>query len=113
MNKGRFLIEAHLRTGRPIGELAAAHKVIRSRLYKLLNRYHLEGPAGLEAWSRRLNIPHSYRRSLTGTRSSVCARSCSRRAMTPGPTIRLTHGDPGATTLAVTRTQSLVWPQLD
>lgn len=28
-------------------------------------------------------------------------------------TIRLTHGDPGATTLAVTRTQSLVWPQLD
>ena len=55
MDKGRFLIETHLRTGRPIAELAAAHGVHRSWLYKLLARYRREGDAGLEARSRR---PH-------------------------------------------------------
>jgi transposase InsO family protein len=53
MDKGRFLIEAHLRTGRPIAELAAAHGVHRSWLYKLLARYRREGDAGLEPRSRR------------------------------------------------------------
>jgi transposase InsO family protein len=53
MDKGRFLIETHLRTGRPIAQLAAAHGVHRSWLYKLLKRYRLEGDAGLEARSRR------------------------------------------------------------
>ena len=47
MDKGRFLIETHLRTGRPIAELAAAHGVHRSWLYKLLARYRREGDAGL------------------------------------------------------------------
>ena len=56
MDKGRFLIEIHLRTGRPIGELAEAHGVSRSWLYKLLARYRREGTAGLELRSRR---PHS------------------------------------------------------
>ena len=56
MDKGRFLIETHLRTGRPIAELAQAHGVHRSWLYKLLARYRAEGTAGLEARSRR---PHS------------------------------------------------------
>ena len=53
MDKGRFLIETHLRTGRPIAELAAAHGVSRGWLYKLLRRYRLEGDAGLEPRSRR------------------------------------------------------------
>ena len=53
MDKGRFLIETHLRTGRPIAELARAHDVHRSWLYKLLARYRAEGAAGLEARSRR------------------------------------------------------------
>jgi transposase InsO family protein len=53
MDKGRFLIETHLQTGRPISELAAAHDVSRGWLYKLLKRYRLEGPAGLEPRSRR------------------------------------------------------------
>jgi transposase-like protein len=52
---GRFLIETHLRTGRPIKELAAAHDVSARWLFKLLKRYRLEGPAGLEPRSRR---PH-------------------------------------------------------
>src|ERR1700729_520026 len=55
MELGRFLIETHLRTGRPIKELAAAHGVSASWLFKLLARYRREGPAGLEARSRR---PH-------------------------------------------------------
>ncbi len=55
MDKGRFLIETHLRTGRPIAELAAAHGVHRSWLYKLLARYRAQGEAGLEPRSRR---PH-------------------------------------------------------
>ena len=52
---GRFLIETHLRTGRPIKELAAAHEVSARWLFKLVRRYRLEGPAGLEPRSRR---PH-------------------------------------------------------
>ena len=55
MDMGRFLIETHLRTGRPIKELAAAHEVSAGWLFKLLRRYRLEGPAGLEPRSRR---PH-------------------------------------------------------
>ena len=55
MDKARFLIETHLRTGRPLAELAAAHGVHRSWLYKLLARYHTEGDAGLEPRSKR---PH-------------------------------------------------------
>ena len=53
MDMGRFLIETHLRTGRPIKELAAAHQVSASWLFKLLRRYRLEGSAGLEPRSRR------------------------------------------------------------
>ena len=56
MDLGRFLIETHLRTGRPIGELANAHGVHRSWLYKRLARYRREGEPGLEPRSRR---PHS------------------------------------------------------
>ncbi len=53
MDMGRFLIEMHLRTGKPIKELARAHDVSPSWLFKLLRRYRLEGPAGLEPRSRR------------------------------------------------------------
>jgi len=55
MDKGRFLIETHLRTGRPIAELAAVHGVSRGWLYKLVQRYRREGEAGLEPRSKR---PH-------------------------------------------------------
>jgi len=55
VDKARFLIETHLRTGRPVGELAAAYGVHRSWLYKLLARYRREGEAGLEPRSKR---PH-------------------------------------------------------
>jgi transposase InsO family protein len=53
MDMGRFLIETHLRTGRPIKELAKSHDVSASWLFKLLRRYRLEGPEGLTPRSRR------------------------------------------------------------
>jgi transposase InsO family protein len=53
MDKGRFLIETHLRTGQSIGELAKAHGVHRSWLYKRLARYRREGETGLELRSTR------------------------------------------------------------
>ncbi len=53
MDKARFCLEVHLRTGRPLGELAAAYGVHRSWLYKLAARYRAEGDAGLEPRSRR------------------------------------------------------------
>jgi transposase InsO family protein len=53
VDMGRFLIEMHLRTGKPIKELARTHGVSPSWLFKLLRRYRLEGPAGLEPRSRR------------------------------------------------------------
>lgn len=53
MDKGRFLVETHLRTKQPIQELAEAHGMSESWLYKLLARYRVEGPAGLESRSRR------------------------------------------------------------
>jgi len=53
MDLGRFLVESHLRTGRPIKELAKAHQVSASWLFALKRRYRLEGAAGLEPRSRR------------------------------------------------------------
>jgi transposase InsO family protein len=53
MDTSRFLVEVHLRTGRPVGELAKSHGVDRSWLYRLLARYRREGEAGLEPRSRR------------------------------------------------------------
>ena len=53
MDMGRYLVEAHLREGRSVAELAAAHGVHRSWIYKLLARYRAEGEAGLVARSRR------------------------------------------------------------
>ena len=56
MDKGRFLIETHLRTGRPIKQLARSHQVSASWLFKLHQRYRTEGEAGLAPRSKR---PHS------------------------------------------------------
>jgi transposase InsO family protein len=50
---GRFVVEEHLRTGRPIAQLAKSHGVSRAWIYKRLKRYRLEGPSGLELRSRR------------------------------------------------------------
>lgn len=53
MDLARFLVEAHVLEGRPVGELAAAHGVHRSWIYKLLARYRQGGYEALEPRSRR------------------------------------------------------------
>src|SRR5712691_7244404 len=65
MDVGRYLVEAHLREGRSVAELARVHGVHRSWLYKLLGRYRAQGEAGLATHSRR---PH---RSPTALQSEV------------------------------------------
>jgi transposase InsO family protein len=55
MDVGRFLVEAHLKEGRPVAELARQHGVHRSWLYKLIRRYKLGGEEALAPRSRR---PH-------------------------------------------------------
>ena len=53
MDMGRYLVEAHLREGRPVAELAAEHGVHPSWIYRLIARYRAEGDAGLIPRSRR------------------------------------------------------------
>src|SRR5438270_10685852 len=77
MDKGQFLIETHLKTGRPISELAAAHDMSPSWLYKLLARYRREGEAGLGARSRRphrspTRIAGVYEHDIVALRKQLC-----------------------------------------
>jgi transposase InsO family protein len=53
VDKARYLVEAHVLEGRSVGELAAAHGVHRSWIYKLLGRYRAGGYEALEPRSRR------------------------------------------------------------
>jgi transposase InsO family protein len=59
VDKARYLVEAHVLEGRSVSELAAAHGVHRSWIYKLLARYRAGGLQALEARSRRpRSCPH-------------------------------------------------------
>jgi transposase InsO family protein len=53
VDKARYLVEAHVLEGRSVSELAAAHGVHRSWIFKLLGRYRAGGYAALEPRSRR------------------------------------------------------------
>jgi transposase InsO family protein len=53
VDKARYLVEAHVLEGRSVSELAAAHGVHRSWIYKLLGRYRAGGFEALEPRSRR------------------------------------------------------------
>jgi transposase len=53
VDKARYLVEAHVLEGRSVSELAAAHGVHRSWIYKLLARYRAGGLQALEPRSRR------------------------------------------------------------
>jgi transposase InsO family protein len=61
--KARYLVEAHLLEGRSVAELAAAHGVHRSWIYKLLARYREGGLDALEPRSRR---PRSCKHETSG-----------------------------------------------
>jgi transposase-like protein len=58
VDKARYLVEAHVLEGRSVSELAAAHGVHRSWIYKLLARYR-EGE--FEALRPRSSRPRSCR----------------------------------------------------
>ena len=75
-----FLIETHLRTGRPIKELAAAHEVSASWLFKLLRRYRLEGPRARAAFSAAQDLADPHRRPLRG-RDRGAAQGARRRRL--------------------------------
>jgi transposase InsO family protein len=53
VDKARYLVEAHLLEGRSVSELAAAHGVHRSWIYKLLGRYRAGGYEALAPRSKR------------------------------------------------------------
>jgi transposase InsO family protein len=53
VDMARYLVEAHVLEGRPVSELAAAHGVHRSWIYKLIARYRDGGYEALEPRSRR------------------------------------------------------------
>lgn len=63
MGMARFLVEAHVLEGRPVSELAGAHGVHRSWIYKLLARYREGGYEALEPRSRR---PKSCKHATSG-----------------------------------------------
>jgi transposase len=50
---GRYLVEAHVLGGCRVSELAAAHGVHRSWIYKLIARYRDGGYEALQPRSRR------------------------------------------------------------
>jgi transposase InsO family protein len=57
--KARYLVEAHVLEGRSVSELAVAHGVHRSWIYKLLARHREGGLQALEPRSRRpRSCPH-------------------------------------------------------
>ena len=94
MDKGRFLIEAHLRNGRPIAELAAAHGVHRGWLYKLLARYRLEGRGRARApLAAAHDPPDADRRPLRGRDRPHPQGARRRRPRRRGRDDPLPHGD--------------------
>ena len=76
MEMGRYLVEAHLREGRRVAELAATHGVDRSWIYKLVARYRAEGDAGLVPRSRRprsspTQVPTQVEEEIVALRKSL------------------------------------------
>lgn len=98
MDMGRYLVEAHRREGRTVAELAEAHGVHRSWVYKLLTRYRAEGEAGLAPRSRRPRsspnaIPPEVEEEIVRLRKQLCEEGLDAGAATihwhlsrgPGP----------------------------
>src|SRR2546425_8548891 len=87
MDVGRYLVEAHLREGRRVAELARTHGVHRSWLYKLLARYRAEGEAGLAPRSRRPKssptaMPIALADQIVALRTSLLAEGLDAGALT-------------------------------
>ena len=118
MDIGPFLVEAHLREGRSVAELAAAHGVHRSWLYKLLARYRAEGEAGLRPRSRRpQSSPGAMDRALeeqiVALRTNLLAQGFDAGALTIHWHLARQHGAvPSVSSVwRVLRRRGLVTPQ--
>jgi transposase InsO family protein len=76
VDKARYLVEAHVLEGRSVSELAAAHGVHRSWIYKLLGRYRAGGYEALKPRSRRPRsckheTPPAMVKAIVGLRSEL------------------------------------------
>ncbi len=118
MDKGQFLVETHLRTGRPVGELARAHGISRSWLYKLLARYSREGPAGVAPRSRRphhspARIAGRWEEEIIALRKDLHASGFDAGAATIHHHLAQRHEDPPSvsTIWRVLRARGFVIPQ--
>jgi transposase InsO family protein len=118
MDRGRFLVEAHLREGRSVAELAATHGVHRSWIYKLLARYHHDGWAGLEARSRRplrspTRVTDRFEDEIVALRKQLAENGFDAGAVTIQHHLAQHHDDtPSVSTIwRVLRTRGFVTPQ--
>ena len=118
MDKARYLVEAHLLEGRSVGELAAAHGVHRSWIYKLLARYREGGADALEPRSRRPRsckheTPHEVVRAIVALRQELEAAGHDAGAETIAYHLAKTRKDiPSLSTIwRILRREGLVRPQ--
>lgn len=118
MDMGRYLVEAHLREGRSVAELARAHGVHRSWIYKLLARYRKEGEAGLVPRSRRPRtspsaIPPEVEAEIVLLRKQLAEEGLDAGAVTIHWHLSRRHGSaPSVTTIwRVLKRRGFVTPQ--
>ena len=118
MDKARYLVEAHVLEGRAVSELAAAHGVHRSWIYKLLARYREGGLGALEPRSRRpRSCKHQTRpelvQAIVTLRLELKAQGHDAGAETIAYHLAQTHTDiPALSTIwRILRRQGLVSPQ--
>jgi transposase InsO family protein len=118
MDMGRFLIETHLRTGKPIKVLARTHGVSASWLFKLLRRYRSDGEAGLEPRSRRpkrspARIAHRWEDEIVALRKQLVDDGLDAGAMTVHYHLSRRHPCPPSTSTIwrVLKARGFVTPQ--
>jgi transposase InsO family protein len=118
MELARYLVEAHLREGRAVSELAASHGVHRSWIYKLIARYRAEGADGLRARSRRprrspTQISQARGREIVGLREQLAAEGFDAGAQTIHAHLERRHKDiPSVSTVwRVLKREGLITPQ--
>jgi transposase InsO family protein len=118
VDKARYLVEAHVVEGRPVSELAAAHGVHRSWIYKLLARYREGGLEALKARSRRpRSCKHETRQevaqAIVALRRELAAQGHDAGAETIAYHLAQTYEDiPSPSTIwRILRREGLVVPQ--
>jgi transposase InsO family protein len=118
VDKVRFVVETHLRTGRPVAELARAYKVDRSWVYRRLARYRRDGDVGLELRSRRplhspTRIADLYEDEIVALRKELEGSGFDAGAETIHTHLANRHGDPPSvsTIWRVLKARGFVTPQ--